>query len=236
MVLFVELLGRSDGIGYKIEFYYQMFNMSEVLAHALLFLFIMLFLEIVRARNARASPFPMASGAAPVVTGTDMTSAASIDVKQVSKSFAGKGKAGGWKALDGATFSVSPGEFVCILGPSGCGKSTLLNILSGLDDQYDGDASILGRPVDEQIANGVRIAYVFQEPRLMPWRTVRANIEFALRDRRLPRRRNGRSGSTAAWRWSSCRISATSTRCSCPAACSSAPRSRAPSPSSPRCC
>jgi NitT/TauT family transport system permease protein len=47
MVLFVELLGRSDGIGYKIEFYYQMFNMSEVLAHALLFVFIMLFLEIV---------------------------------------------------------------------------------------------------------------------------------------------------------------------------------------------
>lgn len=47
MVLFVELLGRSDGIGYKIEFYYQMFKMSEVLAHALLFLFIMLFLEIV---------------------------------------------------------------------------------------------------------------------------------------------------------------------------------------------
>ena len=46
MVLFVELLGRSDGIGYKIEFYYQMFNMSEVLAHALLFLFVMLFIEI----------------------------------------------------------------------------------------------------------------------------------------------------------------------------------------------
>lgn len=47
MTLFVELLGRSDGVGYKIEFYYQMFNMSEVLAHALLFLFVMLFLEIV---------------------------------------------------------------------------------------------------------------------------------------------------------------------------------------------
>ncbi len=47
MVLFVELLGRSNGIGYKIEFYYQMFNMSEVLAHALLFLLIMLFVEIV---------------------------------------------------------------------------------------------------------------------------------------------------------------------------------------------
>jgi NitT/TauT family transport system permease protein len=47
MVLFVELLGRSDGIGYRIEYYYQMFNMSEVLAQALLFLFIMLFIEIV---------------------------------------------------------------------------------------------------------------------------------------------------------------------------------------------
>ncbi len=47
MVLFVELLGRSDGIGYRIEFYYQMFNMGAVLAHALLFLFIMLFVEVV---------------------------------------------------------------------------------------------------------------------------------------------------------------------------------------------
>lgn len=46
-VLFVELLGRSDGIGYQIQFYYQLFNMSGVLAHALLFLIIMLFLEIV---------------------------------------------------------------------------------------------------------------------------------------------------------------------------------------------
>src|ERR1700678_359375 len=104
-----------------------------------------------------------------------MTSAASIEVTQISKSFAGKGNAGGWKALDRATFSARPGEFVCILGPSGCGKSTLLNILSGLDDQYEGKASILGRPVAEQVSGGARTAYVFQEPRLMPWRTVRAN-------------------------------------------------------------
>ncbi len=47
MVLFVELLGRSDGIGYRIEFYYQMFNMGAVLALALLFLCIMLFIEVV---------------------------------------------------------------------------------------------------------------------------------------------------------------------------------------------
>ncbi|WP_157699543.1 ABC transporter permease [Pseudorhodoplanes sinuspersici] len=47
MVLFAEVLGRGDGIGYKIEFYYQMFNMKEVLAHALSFLLVMLFIEVV---------------------------------------------------------------------------------------------------------------------------------------------------------------------------------------------
>ena len=57
MVLFVELLGRSDGVGYKIEFYYQMFNMSEVLAHALCFLFIMLFLEFGVIGRAEAKLF-----------------------------------------------------------------------------------------------------------------------------------------------------------------------------------
>ncbi len=47
MILFAELLGRGDGIGYRIEFYYQMFNMTEVLAHALSFLIVMLFIEVL---------------------------------------------------------------------------------------------------------------------------------------------------------------------------------------------
>jgi NitT/TauT family transport system ATP-binding protein len=109
-----------------------------------------------------------------------MAGAASIEINQVSKIFPDKGRNAGWKALDGATFTVDPGEFVCILGPSGCGKSTLLNILSGLDDQYEGSATIHGQPVGGKIHDRARIAYVFQEPRLMPWRTVRSNIEFAL--------------------------------------------------------
>ena len=89
-----------------------------------------------------------------------MSVAASIEINQVTKIFPGKGKNAGWKALDGATFSVNPGEFVCILGPSGCGKSTLLNILSGLDDQYEGVASIHGRPVGRRTYDGTRIAYL----------------------------------------------------------------------------
>ncbi|HWE72740.1 MAG TPA: ABC transporter ATP-binding protein [Stellaceae bacterium] len=110
-----------------------------------------------------------------------MASAASIEIRQVSKIFPGRGNKAGWKALDNANFTVHPGEFVCILGPSGCGKSTLLNILSGLDGQYEGVASIHGRSAAERSYGRARVAYVFQEPRLMPWRTVRGNIEFALR-------------------------------------------------------
>jgi NitT/TauT family transport system ATP-binding protein len=109
-----------------------------------------------------------------------MNPPASIEISGVSKSFPGKGRTPSYKALDNASFSVKSGEFVCILGPSGCGKSTLLNILSGLDDQFEGDASIHGRPVRDKPTGSARVAYVFQEPRLMPWRTVRANIEFAL--------------------------------------------------------
>jgi len=70
--------------------------------------------------------------------------------------------------LNGASCSVDAGEFVCILGPSGCGKSTLLNILSGLDQSYEGVAPFNGRPVREQLNAGFRVGYVFQEPRLMP--------------------------------------------------------------------
>jgi ABC-type nitrate/sulfonate/bicarbonate transport system ATPase subunit len=110
----------------------------------------------------------------------------SIEVENVSKQFPGKGRQAGWKALDNVSFSVDPGQFVCILGPSGCGKSTLLNILSGLDDRYEGKALVYGKPVTKHSTDSARIAYVFQEPRLMPWRTVRSNIEFALASANFP--------------------------------------------------
>jgi ABC-type nitrate/sulfonate/bicarbonate transport system ATPase subunit len=111
---------------------------------------------------------------------------ASIEIEQVTKTYPASGGGGAFNALGGASFSVSAGEFACILGPSGCGKSTLLNILSGLDDQYGGSVRIHGRPLRDQLAAGFRVGYVFQEPRLMPWRTVRENIAFALAGSGLP--------------------------------------------------
>jgi NitT/TauT family transport system ATP-binding protein len=110
-----------------------------------------------------------------------------IEIRNLSKTFPARGRANSsWKALDDASFSVFDGEFVCILGPSGCGKSTLLNILSGLDRSYEGIANIRGKPVGQRLAEGARIAYVFQEPRLMPWRSIRGNIDFSLQAAGFP--------------------------------------------------
>lgn len=74
----------------------------------------------------------------------------------------------GTEALSDVSFDVQPGEFVTIVGPSGCGKSTLLKIASGLLDASSGRID-----VDRD-----RIGYVFQDATLLPWRTVRRNVEL----------------------------------------------------------
>ena len=75
--------------------------------------------------------------------------------------------------LKGIGFDVEPGSFVVITGPSGCGKSTMLNIIAGLDEDYEGS-------INFGVDGDPRIAYVFQTPRLLPWRTVYENIALAL--------------------------------------------------------
>jgi len=78
---------------------------------------------------------------------------------------------------DHISFSIKAGEFICILGPSGCGKSTALRLIGGLLQPDSGDVVIAGgTPAN----NWKRIAYVFQSPRLAPWRTALANVEMGM--------------------------------------------------------
>lgn len=76
--------------------------------------------------------------------------------------------------------SLKSEEFICLVGPSGCGKTTLLNIVAGLDQDYDGEI-LVGKQHTQP-----KIGYVFQNPRLLPWRTVRENIELALDAQQSP--------------------------------------------------
>lgn len=83
----------------------------------------------------------------------------------------------GTKALNNVSFDVNRGEFVTIVGPSGCGKSTLLKIATGLLKQSSG----------EVVLESERVGYVFQDATLMPWRTVRRNVELLAELHGIPR-------------------------------------------------
>ena len=72
---------------------------------------------------------------------------------------------------------IRAGEIVALLGPSGCGKSTLLRLISGLDRADAGELAIGGTPVAPV---DQRCAVAFQEPRLLPWRTIERNVELGL--------------------------------------------------------
>lgn len=87
--------------------------------------------------------------------------------------------------LNNLSMDIHPGQFVCILGPSGSGKSTTLDILAGLTQQDDGEVLVDGRKMGNR---DPVFGYVFQRPRLLNWRTVAQNLEFALEAQGIPRR------------------------------------------------
>jgi NitT/TauT family transport system ATP-binding protein len=84
--------------------------------------------------------------------------------------------------------AVAHGEFVSILGPSGCGKSTMLNVLAGLLAPTVGSVTIAGQTVNGPRGAAPDLGYVFQDHRLLPWRTVRRNIELTLDAKGVSRR------------------------------------------------
>lgn len=103
-----------------------------------------------------------------------MNKKAVLELRSVYKRFTTSGNE--LKVLENISLSIYAGEIVALVGPSGCGKTTLLNIAADLLKPNQGDV------VQRQ---NLRTAYIFQEPRLLPWKTAEANISF-VQDSFLP--------------------------------------------------
>ncbi|MFN8027633.1 MAG: ABC transporter ATP-binding protein [Acidimicrobiia bacterium] len=89
-------------------------------------------------------------------------------------------------AVDDLSIEVADKEFLVLLGPSGCGKSTALRMIAGLEDPTEGTIAIGDRDVTDVEAKDRDVAMVFQSYALYPHMTVRRNIEFPLRSRKVP--------------------------------------------------
>ena len=104
-----------------------------------------------------------------------------LDISSVSKVFEVNSEK--VEALRDANLQIDKGEFVCLIGASGCGKSTLLRIIAGFETPTAGEVSVLGAKI---AGPGSDRGMVFQDYALFPWMTVRNNIAFGPRQKRLP--------------------------------------------------
>src|SRR5438270_1511837 len=105
-----------------------------------------------------------------------------IALERVTKAFPG-----GVKAVDDVSLEIGDGEFMVLVGPSGCGKSTLLRMIAGLEEITSGDVSIGGRVVTTVAPKSRDIAMVFQNYALYPQMSVKQNLAFGLKLRKLPK-------------------------------------------------
>lgn len=97
----------------------------------------------------------------------------------------GKTFAGGTEAVRALDLTFAAGQTTALVGPSGCGKSTLLRMVAGLESPTAGQIAIAGAPPAET-ARRAGLSVAFQDPSLLPWRSVRGNIELALGLARRP--------------------------------------------------
>jgi NitT/TauT family transport system ATP-binding protein len=113
-----------------------------------------------------------------------MTAAKSlvIETRTLTKTYSANGAP--ITALEDISFAIEDGSFVSLVGPSGCGKSTLLQILAGLLSSSRGEVVVDGVPVRSPMPG--KIAVVFQEATLLPWKTVMQNVEFPLEIQKVP--------------------------------------------------
>ena len=100
-----------------------------------------------------------------------------VTLKGIRKSFQSRGRL--VTPLKGFSLNLEPGKLTAVLGKSGCGKTTLLKVISGLEERDAGEISFIyeaGRSVSNP-----KLSLVFQDPRLLPWKTVEENLSLAIR-------------------------------------------------------
>jgi ABC-type nitrate/sulfonate/bicarbonate transport system ATPase subunit len=98
-----------------------------------------------------------------------------VDLAGVSKRYASPG--GGLDAVRDVDLAAAAGEFIAIVGPSGCGKTTVLRMIQGLERPTGGHVRVTGG----EPGSAAEVGFVFQQPSLFPWWTVRQNVAFGLR-------------------------------------------------------
>ncbi|KAF1309254.1 ABC transporter ATP-binding protein [Pseudomonas sp. SG-MS2] len=106
-----------------------------------------------------------------------------IEFRHVGKAFPAKGKTDAPFAIRGVNFQIRRGEVVSIIGPSGCGKSTILNMGSGLYRPTEGEVLVGGEAVNGPVP---KVAFMLQKDLLMPWRSIRRNVELGLEIQGMP--------------------------------------------------
>jgi NitT/TauT family transport system ATP-binding protein len=100
-----------------------------------------------------------------------------LSFRDVSLTYPAQGPRAALSVLEGVSFDVAEGEFVCLVGPSGCGKSTLLNVAGGFATPSRGEVLVDGAPVR---GPDRRRIFIFQEGAAFPWRTVAENVAFGV--------------------------------------------------------
>jgi NitT/TauT family transport system ATP-binding protein len=112
-----------------------------------------------------------------------VTNSSRIEFRSVSRRFAVQRGAPPLVAVQNVSLAIRDGEVVSLIGPSGCGKSTLLNMGAGLYLPSDGQVLIDGVPVTKP---NPQVAFMLQKDLLLPWRTIRENVELGLQIRGMP--------------------------------------------------